>query len=131
VLWHEVHIMLLLHLVHWIQSAQFVCFGHKSRSLKMSYIPNRWDIQQPKQQTKQRIQSKVLIFCYTTCLTICLHSSRNKKLRPIFTIYSLKIKGYQQIHQWNSFMNFLITFNVHIFKREIRVRLHRRFVRFI
>ena len=63
--------MRLLHLVHWIQSAHFVCFRHKSCSLKIPYILNRWDIQDNK--LNKEYKSKVLVFCYTTSFTIPLY----------------------------------------------------------
>jgi len=56
------HVMRLLHLIHLIQSAHFVCFGHKSRPLKNSVYPKQ--VRYTRQQTKQRIEPNTCILLH-------------------------------------------------------------------
>jgi len=55
------HVMRLLHLADWIQSAHFVCFGHKSRFKNAIYLKQ---VGYTRQQIKQRIQEQ------STCILL-------------------------------------------------------------
>ena len=66
------HVMRLLHLIHLIQSAHFVCFGHKSRPLKNSVTSQTGEIYKTKNRAKYLyfVTQHALLFLYT-------HVSRN------------------------------------------------------
>jgi len=78
-IFHIMRLCTILHLVHWIQSAHFVCFGHKFRSLKMPFQTGGI------YKTTKNTKAKHVYFATQHASTTCMYHEITTKSFTRFT----------------------------------------------